>query len=124
MVAGGEVGILCRKGTGFDMNKTFVGKWKIVEMDEYDQDYVDLVEPGFIAFDDRGRGEFMFGVVNGGMMCGHGQSLVHFTWEGSDEGDDVHGDGWAELDEDSAGTLTGCIAFSGGDESEFKASKL
>lgn len=29
----------------------FLGKWKIIEMEQWDQDYVDLEEPGFIRFD-------------------------------------------------------------------------
>ena len=38
---------------------------------------------------------------------------------GADEGDEVSGEGWAELDED--GSIRGKIAFHNGDEATFKA---
>jgi hypothetical protein len=44
---------------------------------------------------------------------------VEFTWEGSDEGDQVTGRGWAILAED--GTLNGRIFFHLGDDSGFHA---
>ncbi len=106
------------------MNKNFIGKWKITEMELWDSDYIDLVEPGFISFDDAGHGEFMFGVVNGFMSCGHGENIVHFKWEGDSEGDEVRGEGWVELDEGSTDALSGSIEFWDADESEFKAQKI
>ena len=30
--------------------KAFIGRWRIVEMDQWDNDYLDLVEPAFISF--------------------------------------------------------------------------
>ena len=43
----------------------FLGRWRIDHMDEYDRDYLDLVEPAFIRFDPGGSGEFGFGAVTG-----------------------------------------------------------
>ncbi|WP_186297185.1 hypothetical protein [Shewanella algae] len=43
----------------------FVGKWRITWMSNWDQDYVDLVEPGYFEFTDDGLGEFVFGAVKG-----------------------------------------------------------
>ena len=40
-----------------------LGRWRIVEMSMFDSGYIDLVEPGYIAFDPRGQGEFAFGAV-------------------------------------------------------------
>lgn len=102
------------------MNQNFIGKWRFTEMEGYD---LDPSDPGFIAFDDKENGEFFFDATNGYMICGHGQNIVHFKWEGGTEGDDIHGDGWAELDEDNACAITGCIEFSYGDEIEFRAVK-
>jgi hypothetical protein len=45
---------------------------------------------------------------------------VDFSFEGFDEGDEVSGRGWAEL---NSGRLTGRIAFRHGDESGFVARK-
>ncbi len=96
-----------------------LGKWRIVEMELWDADFLDLVEPAYIAFDRQGRGEFVFGAVHGSLDCRYGSDSVDFTWQGSDEMDPVCGAGDAELDE--RGWLTGEIRFHGGDESTFKA---
>lgn len=96
-----------------------IGRWRIVETDMWDSDYIDLVEPGYIAFDPRGQGEFAFGAVTASLDLWYAPSSIDFTWRGSDEGDEVFGDGSAELDDD--GNLIGEIRFGYGDETEFKA---
>jgi len=50
------------------MNK-FIGKWKITEMEQWDLDYIDLVEPGYFLFDDEGMGDYVFGTVSGFIDC-------------------------------------------------------
>ena len=45
--------------------KEFVGKWKIIEMGQWDQEYIDLIEPGYIQFDSEQLGEIHFGTVHG-----------------------------------------------------------
>jgi hypothetical protein len=99
--------------------KTLIGKWRIVEMELWDTDYLDLVEPAYIRFERGGSGEFVFGVVTGGLDCDYTGESVEFTWQGHDEMDETSGDGWAELEDD--GNLTGEIKFHLGDESTFKA---
>lgn len=44
--------------------KPFLGRWRIVEMDLWDNDYLDLIEPAFIQFDVE-DGAFVFGAVKG-----------------------------------------------------------
>ena len=97
------------------------GRWRITEMELWEVDFLDLVQPAFISFDGEGRGEFAFGAVQAGLDCWYGAQSVDFTWEGFDEMDPVHGDGDAELEED--GTLTGEIRYHLGDESTFKAAR-
>jgi len=96
-----------------------LGRWRIVEMALWDSDFLDLVEPAYIRFDAQGRGEFVFGAVQGSLHCRYGPGSVRFTWQGSDEMDPASGAGDAELDED--GLLTGEIRFHDGDDSTFKA---
>ncbi len=96
-----------------------LGRWRIVEMDPWDRDYLDMAEPAYIAFDTRGRGEFVFGLVNGCFDCGYSPSSIEFIWGGNDEMEEAFGDGWAEIQDD--GTVTGEIRFHSGDESGFKA---
>ncbi|QHS26666.1 hypothetical protein [Piscirickettsia salmonis] len=45
--------------------KSLSGHWRIVWMALWDQEYVDLIEPGYIKIDEEGQGEFQFGVVRG-----------------------------------------------------------
>ena len=45
--------------------KSIIGRWRITEMDNWDQEAVDLVQPGFIEFDDDGLGGLGFIVVTG-----------------------------------------------------------
>ena len=87
-------------------------------MEMWDADFLDLVQPAYISFDDRG-GEFAFGAVQASLDCWYAPRSIDFTWEGSDEMDPVHGDGEVELADD--GTLIGEIRFHGGDESTLKA---
>jgi hypothetical protein len=96
-----------------------LGKWRIVEMEMWDSAYIDLVEPGYIAFGPRGQGDFAFGAVTASLDLWYAPRSIDFTWRGSDEGDEVFGDGSAELDDD--GYLVGEVRFHDGDESGFKA---
>jgi hypothetical protein len=105
---------------------SIVGRWRITEMDNWDQEAVDLVQPGFIEFDDAGLGSLGFIVVTGELDCSDaardGRPGVEFSWQGSDEGDDVSGRGWAALNSD--GTLEGHIYFHLGDDSAFRAERF
>ncbi len=102
------------------MNKNFIGTWNLTEMEDYD---LDPADSNIIQFTANGGGEFEFDVNYGHMTCGHGKNIVHFDWEGNSECDSASGSGWAELDEHSPNSITGCIEFSYGDEFEFKAVK-
>ena len=98
-----------------------IGKWRLVEADLWDRDYLDLVEPAHIIFDGKGHGEFAFGCVNGGLDCEYATRTIFFTWQGFDEMDEVSGDGSADLDDE--GTLEVEIRFHLGDEAILKARK-
>jgi hypothetical protein len=100
-------------------NNRLKGKWRIVETKLWDRNYLDLVEPAYIAVDGKGRGEFAFGALNATLDCAFTQSGIDFRWCGFDEMDEITGDGWAELEPD--GSLTGEISFHNGDETTFHA---
>jgi hypothetical protein len=103
------------------MNVT--GRWRIVEMDLWDLEAIDLLEPAFIEFRRDRTGQFRFIAVEGSMDCAHGKRdgrpSADFTWEGNDEGDRASGRGWAVLEQD--GSLRGHIYFHLGDDSGFRA---
>lgn len=79
-----------------------VGRWRIIGSDLWDRDYLDLVEPARLILDDAGHGEIAFGAFQGGLDIEYGKSLVFFRWAGFDEGDEVWGDGSAELLDDGS----------------------
>ena len=98
-----------------------IGRWRIVSSDLWDQDYLDLVDPAFIRIDRDGHGELAFGVVTVGLDLAYGRTTVFFTFEGSDEGDEVSGSGSAELADNA--TLEIEISFHLGDEAVLTAKR-
>ena len=97
---------------------TLQGKWRIVEMPDYEADFPDMMGPAYLIFGPTG-GEFAFGCVTGSFAGAGDHDAVEFDWEGNDEMDEARGDGWAELQPD--GSLIGEIRFHGGDEITFTA---
>jgi len=101
----------------------FEGRWRIVSMSAWDEDFIDEEEEGYFEFYDKG-GEFHFGYVHGHMDCRlttrDGEPAVEWSWEGNDEMDPAQGRGWAVVKNDE---LHGMVFFHGGDDSEFVAKK-
>ena len=93
---------------------------RIVEMDVWDQDFVDLDVPGHFTFEDDQVGHFQFGLVRGSLDCRYeaARARVEFSWEGVDDADDARGRGWAEVDGDR---LRGRFFIHMGDDSGFEA---
>jgi hypothetical protein len=102
----------------------FTGRWRIVSMSAWDEDFIDEEEEGYFEFNERSWGEFHFGYVHGRMDCRlatrDGVPAVEWTWDGNDEMDPAQGRGWAVL---KGGELHGMIFFHGGDDSEFVAKR-
>ncbi len=99
------------------------GRWRIVEMDLWDRDAIDLVGPGFFEIKADGTGSFQFIAVEGAIDGRHverdSRPLFEFSWVGSDDGDGASGRGWARVEAD--GSLLGHIYFHRGDDSGFRA---
>jgi hypothetical protein len=96
-----------------------LGRWRIVEADLWERDFLDLIGPAYILFETDGHGEFAFGAVQGGMELQYGKRTVFFTWVGFDEMDEASGSGSAELDDD--GTIEVELSFHNGDDAVLKA---
>jgi len=77
----------------------------------------------YIRIGRDGLGEFQFGLVSG-QVSGRFEkgSKFKFTWEGSDEGEYVSGNGWIRSRDDE--NAKGEIRFLSGEISLFKASKV
>lgn len=99
-----------------------IGKWRIVELPGYEDDYANMVEPAYILFEDC-RGGFAFGCVTGAFAGSASRKGEHaatmFDWTGNDEGDAIWGSGSVELQAD--GSLRGEIRAHRGDEIPFIA---
>ena len=78
---------------------SFEGRWHIVSMSMWDEDFINAEEQGYIEFKKGDQGEFHFGYVHGSMDCRattrDGQPAVEWSWEGNDEMDEASGSGWA-----------------------------
>jgi hypothetical protein len=92
----------------------FTGRWLIISVSPWEQDFIDEEERDYFEFDENGSRESHFGYVHGHMDCPVttrvGESAVECTSEGNDEMDPARGRGWAVL-------------LHGGDDSEFVAKK-
>ncbi|MGB5561076.1 MAG: hypothetical protein WBN02_02060 [Sedimenticolaceae bacterium] len=104
--------------------KPFAGKWRIAEMEVWDQEYVDMEVPGFVRIGSSGTGRFQFGLVSGDIdgrveQCGKALRF-EFSWFGQDENDLVCGRGWAVVEDDE---LQGRIYLHQADDSAFRAIK-
>jgi hypothetical protein len=106
------------------MSNNFVGSWRIVEMELWEQADIDMLGRGYIRFNRDRTGEFRFLAVQAGMDCRMaecGSPIVEFSWNGYAEMDPTCGRGWAKLDAD--GKLRGRLFFHLGDDSAFTATR-
>jgi hypothetical protein len=101
--------------------KSFAGYWRIVEMDVWDKDVIDIGEEAHLSFKGVSEGEIAFVAVKGFLDVRYGlrdgAACAEFSWQGYDEGDEVCGRGWATLGDD--GRLAGHIFIHQGDDSAF-----
>ena len=106
------------------LESPFTGRWRIVSMAAWEDDYLDEEVQAFIEFEEKGSGSFQFGYVQGlidwRLTTRDGEPAVEWTWEGNDEMDPAQGRGWAVVKGDE---LHGVIGFDDGDDSEFVAKR-
>ena len=103
-----------------------LGRWHIVSMSAWDEDYLNEEVQAFLEIDDKGGGSFQFGYVQGRIdwrtSARDGQPAVEFSWEGGDgaDGTPLDGRGWAILQDNE---LRGMFFIHEGDDSEFVAER-
>jgi hypothetical protein len=102
----------------------FTGRWRILSMSAWEDDFLDEEVEAYIEFNDRDWGDFHFGNVQGHMDCRQttrdGEPAVEWSWDGNAEMDAAQGRGWAVLRGEE---LHGMVFFHGGDDSEFVAKR-
>jgi hypothetical protein len=97
------------------------GYWRIVEMELWARDYLDIDVDAFIEFQRDHIGSFQFGLVRGGIHYAVGRDDrpgLEWSWVGADEMDDAAGRGWAVVNGDE---MRGRIYIHRGDDSAFVA---
>jgi hypothetical protein len=97
-----------------------LGRWRIVEADLWDRAYLDLCGPATLTITARG-GEIAFGAMEASLHVAYARDSIDFHWYGSDEGDQVEGEGTAELLDD--GSLEIQFSYHDGDEAVLKAKR-
>jgi len=105
--------------------KAFRGRWRIVEMKVWPDDYLDLIEPAHITFEGGMYGVFVFGAVKGWLDVRYGTrdgaACAEFSWEGHNDADPASGSGWATLG--TPGRLVGHLFIHNSDDSPFVAER-
>jgi hypothetical protein len=106
-------------------NSSILGRYRITEMPDFGEEYLDEEAPAFIRFEVGGGGEFHFGYVQGIMDLRttqrDGKPAIEWSWEGNDGDHVLMGHGRAVLEED--GMLSGIVFVHEGDEYSFRAKK-
>src|ERR1700733_11973905 len=101
-------------------NCRLIGRWRIVEADLWDPAYLDLCGPATLTITVQG-GEVAFGALQAGLEVEYARDSIGFRLAGSDEGDQVEGEGTAELLDD--GTIEIEFAYDNGDEAVLNAKR-
>src|SRR5579863_1558242 len=76
-----------------------IGRWRIVEADLWERAHLDLCGPATLTITAQG-GEIAFGALEAGLEVEYARDSIGFRWAGCEEGDEVEGEGTAELLED------------------------
>ena len=102
----------------------FLGAWRIVQMELWDADYLDLEVAAHITFDKNRLGSFQFGAVRGWIdyriSSDEGSPRVEFSWEGFNDSDPSCGRGWAAIADER---LVGRLFLHNSDDSAFVAER-
>ena len=100
--------------------KAFAGRWRIVEMNVWDNDFLDLVEEAHLTLEGE-TGEIAFGALKGFLDvrsgARDGAACAEFSWEGYDDNDPACGRGGVVIG--TAGRLVGHFYIHQGDDSGF-----
>lgn len=101
--------------------RAFAGRWRIVEMDMWDNDVLDIGEEAHLTFKGDSQGEIAFVALKGFLDVRYGSrdgnACAEFSWQGHDDNDEACGRGWAMLG--TAGRLVGHIFIHEADDSGF-----
>jgi len=91
-------------------------------MEQWDADYIDMEEPGYVAFKSKGAGDLRFGCIQAQLDWRLDLEVgrIEFSFSGFDEDTEVDGRGWVKV---NGKQMIGRIFIHMGDESGFKAKR-
>ena len=101
-------------------NRRLIGRWRIVEADLWDRAHLDLCGPARLTIPAQG-GEIAFGALEAGLEVEYARDSIGFHSAGCQEGDEVDGEGTAELLDDGALKIE--FEYRNGDEAVLKAKR-
>jgi hypothetical protein len=101
---------------------SLLGTWRIVETELWDVADLDLMDPAHLTVEPKGHGRLGLLAIEADLdyrvVQREGLPAIEFFLEGSDEGDQISGRGWAILDGER---LRGHLFIHQGDDSGFTA---
>jgi len=97
-----------------------IGGQRIVEAGLWDREYLDLCGPAMLTITTHGV-EIVFGAMEAGLEVENARDSIGFRWPGSDEGDQIEGEGTPELLDDD--TIEIESSYSNGDKAILTAKK-
>ena len=100
--------------------KAFAGRWRIVEMDVWDNHVLELGEEAHLSFEGAPRRDRLCRrerLPRCPLRLAGRRGLRRFSWQGYDDTDPASGRGWVTLG--TAGRLVGHIFIHQGDNSGF-----
>jgi hypothetical protein len=98
-----------------------VGRWRIVQADLWNRDHLDLCGPAMIVIKANGTGEISFGAMTVSPYVAYCHDDIGFEWGGCEEGDQVEGEGDAEIRKNRS--LVVNFAYRNGDEAVLVAER-
>lgn len=102
-----------------ELKRPFLGRWRITGADCFDRDYLDLVGEANILIPPSGNGDMEFGAMTASLEISLAPGMLLFDWNGSDEGDQVSGEGCIELTGDDQAVVV--VEYASGDRAVLTA---
>ena len=94
------------------MDCPLIGRWRIIKADLWDREHLDLCGPAMIVIKANGTGEISFGALTAALDITYSRDDIGFTWNGSEEGDQVEGEAAIRKD----GSILITFSYHNGDE--------
>ena len=93
----------------------------MAKADLWDREHLDLCGPAMIIIKANGTGEISFGALTAALDVAYSCDDIGFTRNGSEEGDQVEGEGDAEICKDGSIQIT--FSYHNGDEAILTAQR-